>query len=80
MKQEKQVIKTVNPNASGDDLNHMLKILGFKTDCEEKMLFVLRMEQYNKKAGVADYKNRRASNGTCISFDFIICIKTSRSS
>ncbi|MEY4905579.1 MAG: hypothetical protein RLZZ292_3394 [Bacteroidota bacterium] len=56
LKQEKQVTKTVKPNASGEDLGHMLEIRGFKADREEGDVVYFKDGTYNKKTGVADYK------------------------
>lgn len=56
LKQEKQVVKTVKPNASGEDLGRMLEIRGFKADREEGDIVYFKDGTYNKKTGVADYK------------------------
>lgn len=56
LKQEKQIVKTVKPNASGEDLGRMLEIRGFKADREEGDIVYFKDGTYNKKTGVADYK------------------------
>lgn len=56
LKQEKQVVKTVQPNASGEDLGRMLEIRGFKPDREEGDVVYFKNGTYNKKTGVANYK------------------------
>lgn len=56
LKQEKQIVKTVKPNASGEDLGRMLEIRGFKADREEGDIVFFKDGTYNKKTGVADFK------------------------
>lgn len=51
LKQEKQVIKTVKPNASGEDLGRMLEIRGFKAEREEGDIVYFKEGTYNKKTG-----------------------------
>jgi uncharacterized iron-regulated membrane protein len=58
LKQEKQVVKTVKPNASGEELGRMLEIRGFKPDREEGDVVYFKNGTYNKKTGVADYKTK----------------------
>jgi uncharacterized iron-regulated membrane protein len=58
LKEEKQVIKTVKPNASGEDLGRMLKIRGFKAEREEGDFVYFKDGTYNKKTGAADYKTK----------------------
>jgi uncharacterized iron-regulated membrane protein len=56
LKQEKQVVKTVKPNASGEDLGRMLELRGFKAEREEGDIVYFKEGTYNKKTGEADYK------------------------
>ena len=56
LKQEKQVVKTVKPNASGEELGRMLDIRGFKADREEGDVVYFKDGTYNKKTGEANYK------------------------
>ena len=56
LKQEKQVVKTVKPNASGEELGRMLEIRGFKPDREEGDVVYFKDGTYNKKTGEASYK------------------------
>lgn len=56
LKQEKQVVRTVKPNASGEDLGRMLEIRDFKADREEGDIVYFKDGTYNRKTGVADYK------------------------
>lgn len=56
LKQEKQVVKTVKPNASGEDLGRMLEIRDFKADHEEGDIVYFKNGTYNRKTGVAVYK------------------------
>lgn len=58
LKQEKQIVKTVKPNASGDDLGRMLELRGFKAEREEGDIVYFKEGTYNKKTGVADYKTK----------------------
>ena len=58
LKEEKQVVKTVKPNASGEDLGRMLEIRGFKPDREEGDFIYFKDGTYNKKTGVADYTTK----------------------
>lgn len=56
LKQEKQVVRTVKPNASGEDLGRMLEIRDFKADREEGDIVYFKDGTYNRKTGVAVYK------------------------
>ncbi|WP_369752852.1 hypothetical protein AB3G34_14375 [Flavobacterium sp. WC2409] len=56
LKQQKQIVKIVKTNASGEDLGRMLEIRGFKPDREEGDVVYFKDGTYNKKTGVADYK------------------------
>lgn len=58
LKQEKQIVKTVKPNASGEDLGRMLELRGFKAEREEGDIVYFKEGTYNKKTGVADYKTK----------------------
>ena len=58
LKEEKQVLKTVKPNASGEDLGRMLEIRGFKAEREEGDIVYFKDGTYNKKTGAADYKTK----------------------
>jgi uncharacterized iron-regulated membrane protein len=56
LKQEKQVVKTVKPNAKAEDLGKILEIREFKAQREEGDVVYFKNGTYNKKTGVADYK------------------------
>lgn len=58
LKQEKQIVKTVKPNTSGEDLGRMLELRGFKAEREEGDIVYFKEGTYNKKTGVADYKTK----------------------
>lgn len=59
LKQENQVVKTVKPNASAEDLGRMLEIREFKAQREEGDVVYFKNGTYNKKTGVADYKTEQ---------------------
>jgi len=59
LKQEKQVIKTIKPDASVEELGRILDIRGFKADREEGNLIYFKDGTYNTKTGVADYKTEQ---------------------
>jgi hypothetical protein len=56
LKQEKQVVKTIKVDASGEELAKMLDIRRFKATREEGNVVYFKDGTYNKKTGVADYK------------------------
>jgi len=58
LKQEKQVVKTIKPDASLEELAKMLDIRKFKADREEGNIVYFKDGTYNKKTGVADYKTQ----------------------
>lgn len=58
LKQEKQIVKTVKPNASGDDLGRMLELRGFKAEREEGDIVYFKEGTYNKKTGAAAYTKK----------------------
>ena len=56
LKKEKAIVKTIEPNLSGDDLGKALHLRKFKSDREEGDVIFFKQGTYNKKTGVADYK------------------------
>lgn len=56
LKQEKAIVKIIEPNLNGEDLGKALHLRKFKADREEGDVVFFKEGTYNKKTGVADYK------------------------
>ena len=55
LKQEKNIVKTIEPQLSGDDLGKALHLKKFKTEREEGNVIFFKEGTYNKETGAADY-------------------------
>lgn len=56
LKQEKQIVKQVKPNAQPDELGKLIQIKELKIDREEGNILYFKNGTYDKTTGVADYK------------------------
>ncbi|NRT12405.1 PepSY domain-containing protein [Flavobacterium sp. 14A] len=56
LKQEKNNVKTIAPNLTGEDLGKALHLRKFKAEREEGDVVFFKEGTYNKKTGAADYK------------------------
>ncbi len=55
LKQEKNIVKTIAPNLSGEDLGKELHLRKFKAEREEGDVVFFKEGTYNKKTGATDY-------------------------
>ncbi|MBC5838534.1 PepSY domain-containing protein [Flavobacterium muglaense] len=58
LKNEKQIVKTVAPNATEEKLGKLLEVKRLKVDREEGDVLYFKDGTYNKKTGVANYKTK----------------------
>lgn len=56
LKQEKNIVKTIAPNLSGEKLGKELHLRKFKAEREKGDVIFFKEGTYNKKTGAADYK------------------------